>query len=204
MAQQIQELIDKIKSEGIQAASEKAQEIAVQAKLKAQEILDQAQKEAAQLILKTKDDCKKFEESTRIALKQSSRDTLLELRKEILQTLHAVISANIKTSLTPQALGSMIETTIKNFLQQKSSSIDIRIFLSPSDLENLKNGFIAKLQEELRKPITLQAREDVNAGFTISFDAGKSSFDFTDSSLAEYLSGYLNPEVASLLKEGHK
>ena len=108
MSQQIQELIDKIKSEAIAATQEKNKEMESQAKIKAQSIVDQAKAEAAQLIEKAMEGCKKREESTLTALKQAARDTILELRKEITRILNSVISTSVRDALTPDALAGIL------------------------------------------------------------------------------------------------
>ena len=202
MSQQIQELIDKIKSEAIAATQEKNKEMESQAKIKAQSIVDQAKAEAAQLIEKAMEGCKKREESTLTALKQAARDTILELRKEITRILNSVISTSVRAALTPDALAGILEIIIRDFLNNKSTAQDIRVTLNPADLEKMKNGLLSRLQETFKNPISFQSGEDVGGGFSISFDNGKSSFDFTDESLSEFLSVYLNVEVSSLLKEG--
>ena len=58
-----------------------------------------------------------------------------------------------------------------------------------------------KLQEKIKKSITFHSSEGLKTGFTISFDQGKSSFDFSDTSLIEYLGEYLKKEIFELLKE---
>jgi hypothetical protein len=50
----------------------------------------------------------------------------------------------------------------------------------------------------------LRSADNIRAGFTISFDQGKSCFDFTDESLAEFLGQYLNEHVTKILKESLK
>ena len=69
------------------------------------------------------------------------------------------------------------------------------------DLKKLKEGFLAKLKDQVKHPIQFQLAQDFGYGFTISFDNGRSCFDFTDKSLAEFLSQYLNQELSLLLKE---
>ena len=65
----------------------------------------------------------------------------------------------------------------------------------------MEDHFIAKLKKELKQPIQFESDDDMETGFAISYDSGKSSFDFTDKSLAKYLSQYLNARVAELVKE---
>ncbi len=204
MAQHIQELIDKIKSEGVEAAQQKAKEIEAQASRKAQEIIQSAQTQASQMIAQANETIKKNEAASRMALSQVSRDMLLKLRKEISVILNRVITQNVAGALTTEHLANIIETSIKNFLHSSTDEKDIRVTLSQEDLEKLKHGFIAKLQKELKNGIKFQSSEDIHKGFTISFDEGKSSFDFSEASLAEYLGSYLNQEIALLLKESVK
>jgi hypothetical protein len=48
--------------------------------------------------------------------------------------------------------------------------------------------------------IQFKFSKDIKVGFIISFDKGKSFFDFTDEGFQEALGVYLKPELASLLK----
>ena len=201
MAEQIQELINKIKQEGIEAVGKKAKTIEEEAHRKAKEITASAQKEAEGLLAKTKEDIKKMEDSSRLAITQASRNVILTLKKEIEGILNKIVKTQINDALTPDRLAELIETLVKKFAEGQSPEAQIQIALNPEDLGKLKNGFLSKLQGELKQPIKLRAAEDIGRGFTISFDGGKSSFDFSDASLAEYLSQYLNPQVSALIKE---
>jgi V/A-type H+-transporting ATPase subunit E len=176
-------------------------EIETEAQKKARAIIEEAQTQASQLIARAQEECQKMTQATQTTLKQAGRDMLLELRREIKRTLEQVMLLDISEALSPERLSHILEVLIRKFTEHTSDHPDIRIMLSSSDLEKLKKGFIEKLKHELRKPLEFRPSEDIQAGFMISFDGGKSSFDFTDVSLAEYLSSFLNSEIASLLKE---
>ncbi len=204
MSQQVQELIDKIKSEGIEAAQKKAQEIETAAELKAQEILKKAREQSETMLLQAREEIQKSRQAAEAAIGQAARDTVLALREEVLRILDRILVQNVSSALSPEQLGRIIETAIKHFVQKSSGNTDIRVLLSPADLEQLKKGFWAKLQNELKKPIRFFSSDDIHRGFTISFDGGKSSFDFSATSLAEYLGSYLNNELADLVKTSVK
>jgi len=204
MSQQIQELIEKIKNEGIQAAQQKAKEIEEQARKQAATIIEEAQKKKTQLIQEAKNEIQRMQDAAHMALKQASRDTLLNLRQQINSILKTVISNQTAAALTPEQLANIIGTVIKQAVQKSKGGESIEVVLSPHDLEKIKHGFLNKLQQELRRPIQFQASEEIHKGFTISFDGGKSSFDFTDESLADYLSTYVSEELTAILKEAVK
>ncbi len=72
--------------------------------------------------------------------------------------------------------------------------------MKKEDLNKLRKTLISKLKDRLKDGIEFKPSPTINAGFSISFDKGKSFFDFTDEGLTEVLCAYLNPELARLLK----
>ncbi|OGX30423.1 MAG: hypothetical protein A2705_00200 [Omnitrophica WOR_2 bacterium RIFCSPHIGHO2_01_FULL_52_10] len=200
MSQQVQELIDKIKTEGLQAADQKAREIEERAKRNAQGILNEANKRAQDLLLEAEEEIQKKQEASRTALRQASRDTLLSLKKEIQKFLQRIVVAQVADALTPQKLADIIAQVTNKAIDGGSADAGIEVMLDPKDLKELRDGSLAKLQKQLKHPVHFRASEDIGKGFTISFDNGKSSFDFSEAALAEYLSVYLNEELAALLK----
>ena len=201
MPQQVQELIDKIKIEGVQAADEKAKKIEEKAQTDAQKVITDANGRAKQIIADANAQAKRIQESAQIALKQAARDTLLALRGEIENVLGKVISAQVSDALSPDQLADILGEVIKKFVDAKLAEGDILVSLNSKDLAKLNDGFLAKLQKQIKNSIKLQSRDDLAKGFTISFDEGKSHFDFSDASLAEYLSTYLNTQLAALIQD---
>ncbi len=197
MSQQVQELIDKIKNEGVQAADQKAQEIEAQAQASAKKIMADAEAQAKQIVAGAETKAQKTKESTEMALKQSARDTLLALRKEIEGVLQKIVAKETKTALSPEQLAEILKEVIK----ASASDSAVEVTLSASDSKKIKEGFMAKLQKGIKEPIAFKSSDGITSGFTISFDEGKSCFDFSDASLTAYLGSYLNEQVASLLSE---
>ena len=201
MSYQVQELIDKIKTDGVEAASAEAKEIKQTAKNEAKRIIEEAELKARQMIADADQETKKMRESAEISLKQSSRDMLLSLRKKIETILNRIIHEEVSGSLKSEQLAELIGLVIEKALDQKEEFDAVQVALSKNDLEHIEKGFVAKLQRKLKEPIEFKASDDIGGGFTISFDGGKSSFDFSDESLAQYLSRFLNSQVAKIVKE---
>ena len=201
MPQQVQELIDKIKTEGVQAADKKAKEIESSARTDAQKILSDAHTQAKQIIAAANTEARRIREVTQTALTQAARDTLLSLRREIEKILGRVVLNALGEALSSEHLAKILSEIIKKAVETNLAADDILVGLNPREVSALKDGFVAKLQKEVKKSITIQPREDIGTGFTISFDRGKSCFDFSDASLAEFLSGYLNSQIAEIIKD---
>jgi len=201
MAQQIQELINKIKSEGIDQAEKKSKQIETEAQQEAVKIVEKAKKQAEAIVIKANEEAKQIKESTQTSLKQSSRDMILILKEEINRILLGILSKEIHDSLTSDQLGEIIISAVKSYFKESSAKGEAIVQLNSKDLDKFKKGFIKKLQDKLKQSIEFQSAEDIERGFVISFDEGKSSFDCTDESLVNCLSSYLSEELKSLLKE---
>jgi vacuolar-type H+-ATPase subunit E/Vma4 len=197
MAEDIKGLIEKIQQEGIKAAEDKAKEIEDQALQKAHKIVEEAQSQAQQLLDRAKDEIAKMEKSSKASLGQAARDLLLSLRAEINAMLKRIITAEVRKSLGPDEMSKIIATLIQRMSSQKEG--EIIISLKKEELQKVKDNVFNKLTDELKKGVTLKHAQRILGGFIISFDSGKSHFDFTDQAIAEYLSLQLKPQLAQLL-----
>jgi len=199
MAEEIRDLIEKINQEGIKAAEEKAQNIEAAAKQRADDILAQARLEAEEMIAAAKDRIRREDEKGKTLLAQAGRDLFLSLRKEIDVMLGRIVVSDIQQALTPEALFKLLSEVVRNFSAGESS--EITVLLNKEDVETLEKNFLYKLREETKKKIILRPAEEISGGFTISFDSGKSCYDFTDKALAEYIGTYLKPKLNQILQE---
>jgi vacuolar-type H+-ATPase subunit E/Vma4 len=195
MAQQVQELIDKIKSEGVHSAQVKAREIEKDARDTAGNIVNDAKTQAKQILEEARKEAGKTMAATQMSLQQAARDMLLDLRRQIEKTLQKIVKSDIDSTLTGENLARFIETIIKN----NGTENTIKVAVNAKDLEQLEKGFMVKLKNQLKKGISFESADDIHKGFTVSFDEGKSSFDFTEESLTEYLAKYLNDQVSQTL-----
>ena len=198
MAEEIRDLIEKINQEGIKAAEEKAHNIEAAAKQRADDILTQAQREAEDMIAAAKEMIRRLDEKEETLLAQAGRDLLLSLRKEINAMLGRIVVSDTRQALTPEALFRVLSEMVRNYRAGENS--DITVLLNKEDLETLGNNFLHKLREETKNKIILRAAEEISGGFTISFDSGKSCYDFTDKALAEYIGIYLKPKLNKILQ----
>ncbi len=109
------------------------------------------------------------------------RLTRLDLKQVLgAEELFKIISALIKNA--PLALGSQIVVSV-----------------TAQDKEKLEHGLFKQLIAETKKNIVLKSSDGIDSGFIISFDAGRSVFDFSTAALSDYICGYLRPELSKIL-----
>jgi V/A-type H+-transporting ATPase subunit E len=199
MSDQIKELIEKINQEGVVAGQEKAAQIEKQAKVEAETLVRKAQAQAKKIIEDAQAKAERLESSSREALKQAGRDLLLSLKEQILELLERLMVKDVAAALTAEELLQMISGIIKECRGQAGKQAVV--YLSAQDKSKLEAHFLNKLKSELINGIELRQKDDIHAGFMISFDSGKSHFDFSDKALAQYLQMQVKPKVAEILKD---
>lgn len=198
MAQEIKDLIAKIQQEGIQAAEVQAAQIKAEAEQGSLKIIAEAKIQAQSIIEQANTESQRLNDSTQASLKQAGRDLLISLRKEINSMLSNLIKADTRQALTVNELTKIIEALIRNTPLALGS--EIIVSLNPQDQDKLEKEFFKQLAEKTKKQITLKSADGIDSGFIISFDAGKSIFDFSDSALTEYIADFLKPELGKILK----
>jgi vacuolar-type H+-ATPase subunit E/Vma4 len=197
MAEELKGLIEKIQEEGVRSAEAKASEIIRRATAEAAGITAKAKKDADKAVADAKTQITRLEDSSRATLKQAGRDFMLTLRKEILSMLDKLVASHVHKALTAEELIAVIMAVLKGC--RKDDAHEIIISMKREDLEKLEKAFLNELRSEIKKGITLKPSDDVHGGFMISYDSGKSYYDFTDKALAKYLSTSLKPALAGIL-----
>ena len=90
---QVQDLIEKIKKDGVAAAEKSASEVKAQAQSEAEKIIANAKEEAEKIIKAAKDETARMEKASEDAIRQASRNLVLSFRDSITKELSALINA---------------------------------------------------------------------------------------------------------------
>ena len=199
---QVQELINKIKKDGIESASEEAARIKREAEAEAKQIVEAAKKEADEIVSKGKQDAERFEKAGVAALEQASRNLVLAFKGEIQTLLDEIVAAQVGKSLGDDVLKAVIPELIKSWSAKRSGggASSLAVLLPEASLGKLQAFFKTKLAAELKKGLELRADRNLAGGFRIAQKDGSAYYDFSADSVAEMLCVYLNPKLAEILK----
>jgi V/A-type H+-transporting ATPase subunit E len=202
MEVQIQELIDRIKNEGIEEAEKKANRIEEEAKKKAQSIIEDAHKKAGEIIENAKTEAEKFEITGKQAVMQAGRDLILSLRLDIIAIFNALVKKQTKKTFSKDILKELILKITDSWIKKGVSNLEI--LLSGEDLSLLEEFFSGQFADTLKKGVTISAAKGIDAGFHISEKDSSAFYDITDKGIAEALCQYLNPRLIGCIQEAVK
>ena len=200
MEVQLQELIDQIKKDGVEAAETEAEAILKAAKEKAEKIISDAKAEADKILLNAKAENDRMVKSSEDAIRQAGRNLLISFRESVTRELKAIVGENITAVYSSDSLAKLIVTVVECWANKQDAE-DISVILNSEDLKKLEESLLAALKEKMLKGITLKANDNFDGGFRIAVNNGSAYYDYSAEAVVDMLSDYLSPKVTELLKE---
>lgn len=200
---QLQDLIEKIKKDGVAAADKSASEKIAQANAEAEKIIASAKEEADKIIKAAKDETARMEKASEDAIRQASRNLILSFRDSVVKELSAIVAAETEKTYSPELLSKLVPEAVKAWVSNKDAD-DVSVLLNEKDLKAVEKDLLAALKSEISKGLTLKADNSIGSGFRIGEKDGSAYYDFSAEAVADLFSAYLNPKVAALMKEAAK
>ena len=197
---QLQELIDQIKKDGVQAAETEAQSILDSAREQAKKIIADAEAQADKILSTANAENDRLVKSSEDSIRQAGRNLLISFRESVTRELNAIISKDVAAVYSSEALAKLIITVIEK-RASNSDDDDVTVILNSDTLTALENTLIAGLKEKMLSGVTLKANDSFDGGFRISAGDTGAYYDYSAEAVVEMLSNYLSPKVTKLLKE---
>lgn len=195
---QLQELIDKIKSQGVASAEKQAASIVEEAEKKAEAIVSQAEEKAKTIIDAAKLQEEQMLRSGKDALAQAGRDLILNVQAKLTSLFQAVIEEGVAGALSGEALQSAVTQVITAWSTERAGKVDV--LLPEKEFAALEAGLRKKLSDKLAEGIEIKPTAQMSAGFRVSEKDGAAYFDFTPAEIAAALFPYLNPRLVETLQ----
>ena len=196
---QLQELIDKIKKDGVASAENSSATIIAEAEKKAAQIVADAEEKASNILKSAKAETERMEKSSKDAIAQAGRNLLISFRDGVTVSLDALIKKDVSKAYNADMLKTLIPETVKAWASKGED--DISVLLSEKDLATLEAGFTKSLKSEIEKGLEIKADSSVASGFKVGVQNGAAFYDFSSEAVAELFGSYLNPVTAKILKE---
>lgn len=197
---QLQELIDQIKKDGVDAAEIQAAAILESAKAEAEKIIAEAKSQADKIMAEAKNENAKVVKSGEDALRQAGRNLLISFRESVTRELRAIVSDNVNAVYSSDAFAKLVINAVECWAG-KPEADDISVVLNGSDLAKLEEALLAELKEKMLGGVTLKANDNFDGGFRVAVNNGAVYYDYSAEAVTDMLSNYLSPKVTALLKE---
>lgn len=197
---QLQELIDKIKKDGVASAENSAAAIIAEAEKKAAAIVAEAEAKATEIVNTGKNETARMEKASIDAIRQAGRNIILSFRDAINAELSALVTGEVSVAMSSDMVKKLVPEVVKAWSGNMEAE-DISVLVPAKDAEDLAVSLRASLKDEMAKGLEVKADKSLATGFRIGIKDGAAYYDFSAESVAELFSAYLNPKTAAIMKE---
>lgn len=197
MEVQVQELINSIKNDGIEAAEKESKKIIEQAENKAEQIIKDAEKKADSIISEGENKVARKESSSKASLNQAGRDLIISLEKKITAILNSILERKVSKALDSKTLEKVILEAVKSDITKDYKVLEVSANLK----KDLKDGIMADLQKEMKAGIDIHPVDSIENGLRITDKDGSGYVSFTSEDIAAMLSPFIQKELHQIITD---
>lgn len=194
MEQQIQDLINSIKKDGIDSATNESKRIIEEAEKKAETIISQANAEKEKLIADGMRQLEKEKESFSQSLKMAARDLSLSFKKEVEGKIQALLDEKVKGAFDEVLLKDLLKTVI-----EAEFKCDVTVELPQEKKTQVASSLASELASSLNKGVELSFSSSLQGGFRVIAKDGRAFIDLSDDEVTKLLYPYLSSSVRDLI-----
>ncbi len=201
MEQKLQELLDKVYTEGVAKGQEVANTMVRDAERKAARIVEEAEKEAGEIRQQAQDEAEELKRNVASELRLSASQAMNALKQRV---SHIIVTKAISEPLQEafsdeRFLKSIIETLIRNWNPGQDSRGGLALLLPEKEEEALGRYFDEKAREILNGSLQVTFDNRLEKGFRIGPADGSYLISFTDKDFEAFFKEYLRPRTKALL-----
>jgi len=201
MQSKLQELTDKLYSEGVQKANEEAESIIEKARQEAEKIVGEAQQTASAKIEEAEKKAAETQRNIEAEIKLASQQAISTLRQKIGKSITtAVAEPTLKEVFSDKKyVQSLITKLVEGWTQ--TGNFDINIVLPEADKAELDDKITKSFAAEINKGLSFTFDSAVKSGFKVGPSDGSYVISFTEEDFKNFFTSFLRPKTNQLLFE---
>lgn len=211
----VQQLIDRLRDEGVATGQTEAEKILSEARVKAMETLDQAKAESKKILADARAEAKSMQEDGKAALELACRDVVLKVREACYEEFKTRLNRLVKHKLEDPKLLEQMILELAADVRPKNDGKQIRLLLpnthvSEDELQkevvNAQPGSLASFvlgltADILREGLSFSVSNDAHSGIKLQIVEDDVQLELSDETITTVLLEYLVPRYRALLKK---
>lgn len=197
MEVKLEDLIEKIRKDGIEETKKASEEMIKNAKEEASKIINNARDKATKLMEEAKQETTQFKKNAEAALNRAGRDLILSLREQLIGLFDNILKCQLSEVLTPEFLKELIVKIVDNWSPDKGLSLEVLV--SAQDKQRLEELLFSHFREAAKDTIVIKTSNNIDKGFRIGIKGEDVHYDFSDEGILESLKEFLNPAISRVL-----
>lgn len=211
----VQELIDRLRDEGVSAGQSEADALLTEARKQSMTILDDAKREAEQLLADARAEAQKVEENGNEALRLASRDVILKLKESFHEEFQGRVRKLVAYDLKDRDFLKKLILEVAGRAMPADAGSGLQVLLpadevTPEELSgsvaDVKEGtlghFVLGLAADvLREGLTFGVSDEAAAGVRVQLTDSDVEVELTEETVTALLMQFMVPRFRAILEE---
>ena len=212
----VEQLIERLREQAIDAGQTKAKDIVADAQKRAAWLIGEAEQEAKNIVKKAQSEADALKNAGVDALNLAARDTLLRLRDTLLGSFSQEVQRVVGEQMASQAFIQQLIVELAGQVRDRAgldNNTQMTLILPEEVIgveelrtkpEELQQGTLSHLTaaiagDLLRKGVVFEFSDEIKAGIKIHLEESAMQIDFTDEAVSTLLLQHLHPRFRALL-----
>ena len=211
----VEQLIARLRDQGVEAGRSQADQMVAEARQEAQRTVDQARQQADQILAEARQEAENLQTSGRHALELALRDAVLAMKTRLMERFRGEVRQLVGEEQQKQEiLEKMILEVVGRVRPEADRSEQMEVLLprhvaglselsqNPEELEKgVLTHFVQLISRSmLRDGISFGVARDGEAGMRVRLEDREVVLDLTDRAVAEAILEHLQPRFRALLE----
>jgi V/A-type H+-transporting ATPase subunit E len=203
----VQELIARLRDEGVKAGEVKASQLLNDAEKKAADMLKKAKKEAEEMLASARAEIESEKAAARESLQIAVRDAVLSLKEQLTVRFAAHVKRLVAAELADKDfLKKLILTIAGRSVPETIKDQSLQVLLSdefsadPSKHKTIDPLVLSLSKDLFREGITLHTSGERTGGIRVHLKGEDLEIDLTEKTLADSILRYLVPRFRSVIE----
>ncbi|MBU1121882.1 MAG: hypothetical protein ABIH08_01765 [Candidatus Omnitrophota bacterium] len=197
METKLEDLIEKIKADGVCEAERLSLDIENRAKQEAKKIIDNANDQAKKIVERAQGQAQKLQTNATAALQQTARDVALTVREQIVRLFENILNQDISQALEVEVVNDLIVKIVNSWAKDKS--VVVEAVVSSTDKEKVVDLLLRQFKDKLKDTIEIKVNHNIDKGFRIGIKGQDLHYDFTNESILDSFKVFLSPAIVKVL-----
>lgn len=212
----VQDLIDRLRSEGVESGRSEAERLIEEANAEKRRILEEAEQEAQRRKDAAQQEVDRMKQAAQDSLHQAARDTVLDLRQQMLEHFRADVRNLVSTEMREQEVIKQLILQAAARAGEEIAAYDpdhLEIVLPrevpglaelTDDPDSLEQDQLVRLVnaitgDRLRAGLTFRVADDRQQGIRVVASDQDIEFDLSEQAMADLILTHLQPRFRALL-----
>ena len=201
MTEDLQQLLDRIRHEGVEKAEAEAKAIVEAARKEAAEITARAKAEAEATRRDAEKDAKSFAVRAEQQVRQSVRDVNLQVAQDLEKLVVGLLGDDVKGAMADrEAVSKWIGQAVDAYLKGGEKGIEVELGGKAAEWTDAIRAQL-RVRAKAVEGIRVEGSSAFPDGFTIRLAGGRVEQCFTTEAVTDALASLLRPQIAELLKK---